>query len=112
MIEEGWGDDGHLWDPHPHLAGRRVVLLVKAWRLSAAEVRHEPTDQVVAESGAVDLFDEEAVSNAYEMSTAMAMVLLRGLRLLKPETNPSRDGEQGRGGGMPRFEAVLGGSIA
>ena len=54
-------------------------------------------------------------SNAFEMSTAMAMVLLasaRGLALVEVRDHPSRDGEQGRGSGMPRFEAVLGGASA
>ena len=65
--------------PRPHLAGSRVVLLVKARRLPAADVRHKPSDQIVAESGAVDHL-EERVSNAFEMSIAMVMVLLGGLR--------------------------------
>ena len=56
-----------------------MVLLVEARRLPAAEVRHEPSDKIVAESGAVDHLNEETVSNAFEMSTAMAMVLLGGL---------------------------------
>ena len=30
VVEEGWGDDGSLCNPRPHLAGWRVVLRVKA----------------------------------------------------------------------------------
>ena len=36
----------------------------------------------------------------------------RGLALVEARHHPSRDGEQGRGGGMPQFEAVLGGTSA
>ena len=57
MVEEGWGDDGPPWESHPHLARRRVVLLVEAQRLYATEVRQKPSDLVVAELGAVDNLD-------------------------------------------------------
>ena len=66
MVEEGWRDDGPLWDPLLNLAGRRLVLLVKARRFNAAEVRYKPSNQVVAESGAVDHLDEEAVRDCVE----------------------------------------------
>ena len=36
----------------------------------------------------------------------------RGLVLIEARDHHSRDGEQGRGGGMPRFEAVMGGASA
>ena len=49
-----------MW-PRPHLAGRQVVLLIKARGLPAAEVPHKPPHQVVSESGAVDPLDEEAM---------------------------------------------------
>ena len=42
------------------------MLLVKARRLPAAEVCHKPSDQVVAESGAVDHLDEEEVRDDVE----------------------------------------------
>ena len=56
MIEEGWGDEmtEPCGTPCLHLAGRRAVLLVKARGLPAAEVCHQPSDQVVSESEAVD----------------------------------------------------------
>ena len=51
----------------------------------------------------------ENASNAFEMSTAMAIVLLGGLRWLKLE-KPLQKFGAGRGGGLPLFEAVLGGA--
>ena len=115
MVGEGWGDDGPLWDPHQHLAGRRVVLLVEARRLPAAEVRHEPSNQVVAESGAVDHLDEEGVRDCVECFRDVhhyGYGSARGLTFVKAWDHPSRDRELGRGGGMPRFEAVLWGASA
>ena len=53
-LKRAGGDDGSLWDPRPHLAGRRVVL------------RHKPPDQIVAESGAVDHLYEKAVGDGVE----------------------------------------------
>ena len=51
MVEEGWGDDKTPVGPPPlpHLAERRVVLLVEARRLPAVDVRHKPSDQIVTE---------------------------------------------------------------
>ena len=57
MVEEGWRDDG----TPPAPGGKAMVLLVRARRLPAAEVLHEPSNQVVAKSGAVDHLDEEMV---------------------------------------------------
>ena len=107
MVEEGWGDDGLLCD-------RRVVLLVEARRLPAAEVHHKPSDQVVAESGVVDHVDEEAVRDCVDTLNlhCYGYGSARGLALIEARDHPSRDGEQGRGGGMPLFEAMLGGVSA
>ena len=103
-----------MTDPRPHLMGRRVVLLVKARRLPAAEVHHEPSDQIVTESGAVDHFDEEAVGDGVKcLRDVHSYGSAWGLALIEArDHHPSRDGEQGRGGGVPLFETVLGGASA
>ena len=49
----------------------------------------------------------ESESKALEMSTAVAIVSLGGLALVENRDHPSRNWEQGRGGGVPRFEAML-----
>ena len=80
-----------------------------------AEVRHKPPDQVVAESGAVDHLDEEAVGDGVERLRDFHRYgygSARGLALVEARYHPSRDGEQVRGGGVPQFEAVLGGASA
>ena len=56
------------------------MLLIEAQGLQAAEVCHKPPHQIVKKSGAVDHLDEKAVLNVFEMSTAMAMILLVGFR--------------------------------
>ena len=33
VVEEGWVDYGTLWHPHPHLLGRRMVLVVRLCRI-------------------------------------------------------------------------------
>ena len=48
------------------------------------------------------------MSSSFEMSTAMAIVLLRDFGWLKPETTLARNGEQGLGGGVPWLETMLG----
>ena len=50
-------------EPRLHLAGMRVVLLVQARRLPAAEVCHKLSDQIEAELGAVDHLYEEAMGD-------------------------------------------------
>ena len=79
------------------------------------EVRHKPSDLVVAELGPVDHLDEEAVRDCverlqdvhhYGYGSAM------GLGLIGARDHLSSDGEQGQGSGMPLFEAVLGGASA
>ena len=115
LVEEGWGDDRTLWDPRLHLAGMRVVLLVRARRLPATEVRREPSKQVVTESGAVDQLDKEAVGDGVERLRDVHRYgygPARGLLLVKPREHPSRDREQGLDGGVSRFKAVLGGASA
>ena len=66
MVEEGWEDDRPRWVTHTHLAGRRMVLLVKTQCLPDTEVRHKSSGQVVTDSGAVDHLDEEAVRDGVE----------------------------------------------
>ena len=89
--------------------------LVRARCLPATEVRHEPSNQVVAVSGAMDHLDEEAVEDCVEHLQDVHRYgygSVRGLTLVKARDHPSRDGEQGRGGGVSRFEAMLGGASA
>ena len=62
-VKKGWGDDRSLWNPRPQLAGRQMVLLVKARGLPASEVCHKPSHQIVSESGAVDHLNKKAVWN-------------------------------------------------
>ena len=97
MVEECGGDDGPMWDPRPHLAGRRVVLLVKAQLLPVTEVRHEPSGQVVAESGAMDDLNEEAVRDCIECLRDVHRYCYgsaMGLALVEARDHTSRDGEQ------------------
>ena len=80
MVEEGWGDDGFLWGPRQDLARRRVALLIEARGLQASEA-FKPPHQIVTKSGAMGHLDYEAVRDqveCFEMSTAMAIVLLVG----------------------------------
>ena len=63
----------------------------------------------------VDQLDEEAVGECVERLRDVhrdGYGSARGLALIEARDHPSRDGEQGRGGGMPRFEATLGGVSA
>ena len=90
-----------------------MLLLLEARRLTGAEGGHEPSIQVVTESGAVDHLDEEAVRDGVECLQDVHCYgygSARVLSLVEARDHPSRDGELGRGGGMPRFEAVLGGA--
>ena len=80
--------------PPPAPGVEASVLLIEPRGLQAVEVCHKPPHQIVMESGAVDNFDKEAVSNAFEISTAMAIVLLGGLRWLKPETTLAEMGSR------------------
>ena len=115
VVEEGWGEYGFLWDPRPHLTGRRVVLLVKARGLPVAEVLHKPPHHFLSESGAVDLLDEDAVRNGVERLWDVYLYgygSARWLALVEARDHPSRNEEQGRGGGVPRFEAVQEGEYA
>ena len=101
-----------LWNPRPHRVGRRMVLLVKARGLPAAEVCHKPYNQDVSESRAVDHLNEEAVrtvSNAFGRSTAMEIVLVGGFHWLKPETTVAEiESRAEEVECLDRFEAVLG----
>ena len=122
LTESGWrglGRYGTLWDPHPHLAGRRVVLLVEARHLPVAEVgMPRPTSHLTRlwqESRGVDHLDEEVVGDVVDCLRdvhSYSYGSARGLALIEARDHPSRDGEQGRDGRMPRFEAVLGGASA
>ena len=72
-----------------HLPRRPVVLLIEPRGLSTMEICPMPPRQIMSELGAVDPLYKEAVRDRverFEMSTAMAIVLLGGLRWLKPET--------------------------
>ena len=101
MVEEGWRDDRPLWDPDPArsphwLAGRRVVLLVDERHLPAAEVHHEPSNQVMAESGEMDHLNEEAVRDCVEWLRDIHRYgygSARWLTLVKARDHPSRDRE-------------------
>ena len=76
---------------------------------------HKPSNQVVPESEAVDLFDEDAVRNNVERlrdAHRYGDCSARGLSLVEARDHPKRNGEQGGGGGVPRFEAVVGGACA
>ena len=69
----------------------------------------------MAESGAVEHLDEEALRDGVERLRDVHRYgygSARGLPLVEARDHPSRDREQGRGGGMPLFEAVLGGASA
>ena len=69
----------------------------------------------MAESGAVDHLDQEAVGDGVERLRDVYWYgygFARGLSSIEARVHPTRYGEQGRGGGMPRFEAVLGGASA
>ena len=80
-----------------------------------AEVRHKPSGQFVAESEAVDHLDEETVRDGVERLRDVHCYgygSARGFVLVEARDHPSRDGEQGRVGGMPRLEAVLRGASA
>ena len=93
MFEEGWRDGGPMWDPCPHLEGRRVLLLVNACLL-ASKVHHEPSNQVVAESGAMDHLNEEAVRDSIErLQDVHCFGSGRGLALVEATNHPSRDGD-------------------
>ena len=79
------------------------------------EVRHKPTDKVVAESGVEDHIDEEAVGDSVEYLRDVHRYgygSTRGIVFIEAKDYPNRDGEQGWGGGMPRFEAMLWGASA
>ena len=86
-VKEGREDNRFLWDPCPHLAGRRVVLMVEALGLPATEVCHKKSNQFV--SVAADHLDKE-------VSTAM----------VEARDYPSRNGEQDRDRIVPPFEAI------
>ena len=94
--------------PHPHMAGMRVVLLVEAQAFPATEVCYKPSNQIVSELGAVDYRDEEAVRDSIERLRDVhryGFCSAMGLTLVETRDHPSRNGEQSRGGGVPRLEA-------
>ena len=92
-----------------------MVLLVRVRRLFAAQVCHEPSNQVVTESEALDHLYKEAEGDSVERLRDVhhyGYGSARGLPFVKPRDHPSRDREQGRGRGVSRFEAVLEGASA
>ena len=67
----------------------------------------------MTESGEVDHLDEEAVRDCVEHLRDVHRYgygSARGLALVEARDHRSRDGKQCRGGGVPRFEAMLGGA--
>ena len=57
----------------------------------------------------MDHLDEEAVRDCVKLLRDVhCYCSARGLALIEVRDHRSRDGEQGRGSGMPRFKAVLG----
>ena len=96
-----------------YMAGRRVLLLVKARGLPAAEVYHNPSNQIVSESWGVDHLDEEAVRDRIKRLRDVyryGYCSDKRLTLVETRDPPSRNGEQDRRGGVPLFEAVLRGT--
>ena len=78
--------------------------------IPAAEVCNKPSNQIVSESGAVDYLNKEIVKNSVERLWDVQRngdCSASGLTLVENWDHPSRNGEQGRGGGVPRVEAVL-----
>ena len=65
-LKRDGGNDGSLWEPRPHLARRRMVLLIEARGLSATKVCHKPPHQIVSMSGAVDHLNKEAMTDCVE----------------------------------------------
>ena len=97
VIEEGWEDDGSLWDPHPHLTGWRVVLLIEARGLPAAKVCHKSPHQILMESGVMDNFDKEAVRHCVERLRNLnryGYYSAKGITLVESREPPTRNGEQ------------------
>ena len=76
-------------------AGRRIVLLIQAQGFPAAELSHNPSNQIVLESGSVDHLNEEAVGNGVERILDVHRYgdcSARGLLLVKARDYPSRNG--------------------
>ena len=93
--------------------GKASGTVVKDTTPSCRGVHHETSHQVVAESGMVDHLDEEVVRNGVKHLRKVHRYgygSARRFALVEARNYPSRDGEQGQGGGMHRFEAMLGGS--
>ena len=93
VFKESLGDDRSLKNPRPHLVGRLKVLLVKTLSFPVVEVCYKPSYQILSESGPERIMSirtwRETVSNFFEMSTAMAIVLLEGALLVKARDYPS-----------------------
>ena len=73
------------------------LCLVKTQNLPTADVCHKPSNQIVSEEGAVDHPNKEvvrSVAKVFEIPTAMAIVLLGGLRWLKSETTLAEMGSR------------------
>ena len=65
----------------------------------------------MTQSGAVDHLNNEVVRDYVERLRdvhSYGCFSARGLTMVKARNHPSRNGEQGRGSGVPRFEEVLG----
>ena len=97
--------------PPPTPGGNGSGAVGKSTMPSCRGGNHEPSNQIVAESGAVDHLDEKVVGDCvkrlrdvcrYGFGSAI------GLTLVKARDHPIRDGELGQGSGVPRFKAELG----
>ena len=80
-----------------------------------AEVCHQPYNQIVSELGAVDHLSREVVWHRVKNIRHVDLYgycSATGFALVEKRDHPSRNWEQGRGAGVPLFEAVLGGASA
>ena len=69
------------------------------------------TSQIVTQSEAVDHLDKETVRDCVELFRDVhryGYCSAKGVTLVEARNHPSRNTEQGRGGGVPLFDAVLG----
>ena len=103
MVKQGWGDHGSPWNPLPHLARRRDVLLIEArGGLPATEVCHKPPYQIVFEFGAVVHLDKEAVIDRVERLRDVhrygCYYSARRLTLTETRNHPSINGKHSEAG--------------
>ena len=76
------------------------------------DVCHKSPNQIVSESEAVDHLNEDLVRDRIKCPQDVhryGYCSAWGLLLVETRDHPSRNGELGRGSGVPWFEEVLGG---